>query len=134
MEKEQHDSMKGIKGKIYVGRVYAARAYASWVGWIFTVSTFLIVAYDKILELVPALIIIFPNVFVFVLIGIPIVLTILVWVGKWDLFGGSYKPEAIIGWQQNPEWSDFKEEFDEFRHSVKKDLNDIKKMVSNERG
>lgn len=127
--REQHESMKGTRGKVFIGRVYAARAYASWVGWIFTISTFLIVSYDDILEIFPWLVTIFPNVFVFVIIGLPIILSMLVIIGKWDFKGGSYKPEAIIGWQENPEWMDFLEDFESFKTDMKDKLTESYKKI-----
>jgi peptidoglycan hydrolase CwlO-like protein len=93
-----------IWDRLFIYKVYAMRGYTSLVGWIITIGTFAMVLYGYLIESFPILLVIFPNVFVFMLISIPIGLLFLTFLGRWDWKKGTYPKEGAIAFGNNPEW------------------------------
>jgi len=100
----------GLGDRLRAGKVNAARAYTSLVGWFITIGTFTMVLYNDMIEVFPFMIGIFPNSFVFMGVSIPIGLMVLAKLGKWDWKSGTFPKEVATAFQNNPEWVAHREE------------------------
>lgn len=126
-------TMEGHRGRIFRGRAYAARAYGSWMGPFFSIGTFLLVSYDDVLALFPQLAAVFANAFIFMFIGLPIVISILVLLGRWDFKKGSYPAEVTLGWDYNPKWVKYEADFEDFKKDTINRLDKILTRLNDER-
>ena len=115
MEKEKK---MGLRDKLYLGKVYAARGYVSLVGWLVTIGTFVMVFYGNIIEIFPVVETIFINVFWFLFVSIPIGLIFLAFLGRWDYKKGTFPKEGRAGLINNPEWL-----------AMRKDVAEIKELL-----
>lgn len=117
-----------IWDRLYVYKAYASRAYVSLIGWIVTMGTFAMVLYDNLMLLIPGLVMIFPNAFVFMFVSIPFGLVFLAFLGRWDWKKGTFPREAALSFQNNPEWNILMKDIQHIkRHLVNIDgeINDI---------
>lgn len=125
-----------IWDRVYTYKVYAMRCYTSLVGWIITLGTFAMVSYEHLLLLFPGLLIIFPNVFVFMAISMPIGLLLFVFIGRWDWKRGTFPKEGAIAFSNNPEWvmhrtedRQHAEKTERHLFQMQEQLNDIERAI-----
>lgn len=111
------------------GKVNAARAYTSLVGWLITIGTFTMVLYNDMIEIFPFMVSIFPNSFVFMGFSIPVGLVILAKLGKWDWKAGTFPKEGATAFQNNPEWVDHRAEINTRIDGVEAKLDEILDML-----
>lgn len=111
--------------RLRTGKVHAARAYTSLVGWLITIGTFAMVFYNDMIEVFPFMVGIFPNSFLFMGVTIPIGLIILAKLGKWDWKSGTFPVEGATAFQNNPEWVEHRAETNDRIDVVEEKLDEI---------
>jgi len=109
--------------KLLTYKVYAMRGYVSLVGWIITIGTFTMVLYENLIINFPWIETIFTNVFVFVLLTIPIGLVLLAFLGRWDYKRGTFPKEGGESFRNNPEWKELRAEVKEIFDYIREEKN-----------